>query len=274
MPMPLLHFQATGPTSAPAVVLIHSLATHSEVWAHQVPAWSVNFRVVCVDLPGHGRSAAAEAGLTLDAMAAQVLAVLDHLQIAKAAFVGISLGGMVAQAVALNHAHRVTALVIAHAGARTDATVREIWDQRIAQFEAGGMQSLSRPTLERWFPRAFSESSPITMAWMAGLIEATDPRGYVMAIRAIQALDHLDRLPQVQVPTLVLAGQADAAVPSAVASLVAQRIPNAQLRLLEDTGHIGNVQQPVLFTETVGQFLRSALTPEEPLSQKRMETSK
>jgi 3-oxoadipate enol-lactonase len=272
--MSLLHYQETGPKSGPAVVLIHSLATSSEVWAHQVPVWSMNFRVVCVDLPGHGRSAVSEDAVTLANMAEQVVAVLDHLQIASAAFVGISLGGMVTQAAALNHPHRVSAMVIAHAGARTDAAVSEIWNQRIQQFEVGGIENLAHPTLERWFPRAFSESSPMTMEWMASLIEATDPRGYVMAIRAIQQLDHLDRLPQAKMPTLVVAGQADAAIPEPVASMVANRIPNAQLRLLEDTGHIGCVQKPVEFTETVGQFLLSALKTESTQSQKGMETLK
>lgn len=274
MDKPFLHFNDVGPRSAPAVVLLHSLATHSELWAFQVPAWSAHFRVISVDLPGHGRSAVPAGNVSLAGMAREVVAVLDHLQIARAALVGLSLGGMVAQAVALGHAHRVTAMVIAHAGARTDASVREIWEQRIQQFEAGGLAGLSHPTLERWFPRAFSESSPITMAWMARLIEETDPRGYVGAIRAIQDLDHLDRLPSVAVPTLVIAGEADAAVPSTVASMVAHRIPNARLRLLEGTGHIGNVQQPILFTELVGQFLKAALTPEEKHGDKKLETSK
>lgn len=272
--MSLLHYVESGQKSSPAVVLVHSLATHGEVWAHQVPAWSVSFRVVCVDLPGHGRSAAPPGGMSLADMADQVIAVLDHLHIDKAAFVGISLGGMVTQAAVLNHPHRVSAMVIAHAGARTDATVREIWDQRIEQFEAGGIENLARPTLERWFPRAFSESSPMTMEWMAGLIEATNPRGYVLAIRAIQELDHLDRLPNVKTPTLVVAGEADAAVPSAVASAVAHRIPNAELQLLEDTGHIGNVQQSVVFTETVGKFLLEALNASATQSHKKMETLK
>jgi len=274
MDKPCLHFSDVGPRTAPAVVLLHSLATHSGLWAFQVPAWSVHFRVISIDLPGHGRSTVPAGHVSLAGMAREVVAVLDHLHIAKAALVGLSLGGMVAQAVVLGHAHRVAAMVIAHAGARTDASVREIWEQRIQQFEAGGLAGLSHPTLERWFPRAFSERSPITMEWMARLIEETDPRGYVGAIRAIQDLDHLDRLPGVAVPTLVIAGDADAAVPPAVASMVAQRIPDARLHLLEDTGHIGNVQQPILFTELVGQFLKAALSPDEMQSDNTLETSK
>lgn len=114
----------------------------------------------------------------------------------------------------------------------------------------------------------------MTMDWMSSLIEATDPRGYVMAIRAIQQLDHLDRLPNVKTPTLVVAGRADAAVPPTVAALVAESMPNAQLRLLEETGHIGSVQQPVVFTETVGRFLLSTLGVEGTQSANEMETLK
>lgn len=259
MNMPLLHFSDVGPKSGPTVVLLHSLATNSALWAHQASVWSANFRIICVDLPGHGKSAVAPTALSLADMARGVVAVLDHLQIAKAAFVGLSLGGMVAQAIALGHAQKVGALVIAHAGARTDATVREIWEQRIQQFESGGLSTLSLSTLERWFPRSFFESCPMTMDWVAQMIEETDPRGYVMAIRAIQDLDHLDHLQSITAPTLVVAGSADAAVPPAVASMVAKHIPNATLHLLEDAGHIGNVQEPTQFTEKVGQFLKSAL---------------
>lgn len=274
MVSPVLFFRDEGPKAAPAIVLLHSLATHSGLWAAQVPIWASAFRVVTVDLPGHGQSPVLPSVSTLADMAQQVLAVLDHLEIDRAAWVGLSLGGMVAQAAAMDHAHRVSALVIAHAGARTDATVREIWNQRIAQFEAGDAESLCQSTLQRWFPRSFAERAPLTMAWMADLIRATHPAGYVSAIRAIQQLDHLDRLHEIAAPTLVVAGHADAAVPASVASLVADRIPGAQLRLLEETGHIGNVQAPSLFTEAVGGFLQSTLpfragprpTPMETLS--------
>ncbi len=256
-----LHFYDHGPKSAPAVVLLHSLATHSGLWALQVPVWSARFRVIAIDLPGHGESPLAPEGVSLADMAQAVVAVLDTLGLAKAAVVGLSLGGMVAQAMAIRHAPRVSALVVAHAGARTDAVVQAIWEQRLEQFAAGGMAHLAQPTLARWFPRDFAEDAPLTMDWMAGLIQATSAAGYVAAIRAIQHLDHLDQLPRVQVPTLVIAGLADAAVPSTVATLVAQRIPNARLHLFDGAGHIGNVQQPTAFTEVVGQFLAAALNP-------------
>lgn len=274
MKRPALHFREDGSAGAPAVVLLHSLATHSELWAPQRPVWSQAFRVISVDLPGHGASPELPGAITLNDLADEVLAVLDFLGIEQVALVGLSLGGMVAQALALRRGDRVRAMVIAHAGARTDAAVREIWNQRIAQFESGDMDALCQSTLQRWFPRDFAERAPLTLAWVASLIHATRPAGYVSAIRAIQGLDHLDRLHEITVPTLVVAGHADAAVPASVACQLAERLPYSQLRLLEDTGHIGNVQAPTLFTETVGEFLRGTLNSPIAHINKTMETLK
>lgn len=272
MKRPALHFRDDGAPDAPAVVLLHSLATHSELWAPQRPVWSRSFRLISVDFPGHGASPALPGPCTLGDMADEVLEVLDFLGIERVAVVGLSLGGMVAQAMALRHGHRLQALVIAHAGARTDATVREIWNQRIVQFESADMDALCQSTLQRWFPRHFSESAPLTLAWVASLIRATQPSAYVAAIHAIQGLDHLDRLGAIAVPTLVVAGQADAAVPAAVASQLVDRLPHAQLRLLEGIGHLGNVQAPTEFAEVVGEFLLRTINAPAPTGTRKMET--
>lgn len=266
MTRPALHFHDEGPRDAPAVLLLHALCTHSELWAPQRVVWKDRLRLISVDLPGHGKSPVLPHARTLDGIADEIVAVLDHLNLPQVAVVGLSLGGMLAQVLALRHSARVRSLVVAHAGARTDAAVRAIWDQRIEQFKSGSTADWCQSTLQRWFPRDFAERSPATLSWVGGLIRATQAEGYVNAIRAIQGLDTLDQLSAIQVPALVVAGQADAAVPPAVAQMLAERLPNARLQLLEDVGHLGNVQAPVLFTEVVGRFLAQALPPAEPVT--------
>jgi pimeloyl-ACP methyl ester carboxylesterase len=189
--------------------------------------------------------------------------VLGELGIRRAAIVGLSLGGMVAQAFALAYPEQVSALVLAHTSARTDESVREVWSRRLALFEEQGLEAQVASTLERWFTRSFAAASPMTMRWLAQQIRATSPAGYRAAVRAIQGLDFLDRLKEVTAPALVVAGAADSAVPPAAASVLAASIPGAKLVVLDDAAHIGNVQQPVAFTETVGKFLLTALKPEE-----------
>lgn len=244
-----------GAADAPPLVLLHPIATHGGIWAPQLPAWASAFRVVRIDLPGHGASAAPAQAMVMAGYAQAVFDTLDALGIAQSALVGLSLGGMVAQAMALLQPARVRALVLAHTSARTDAPVREIWERRLEQFERHGLEAQVAPTLERWFTRAFAGACPLTLAWVAGQIRATSDAGYAAAVRAIQQLDHLDRLHELTMPTMVLAGDADAAVPPSAAAAMARRIPGAELVVLEDAAHLGNVQQPLRFTESVARFL-------------------
>ena len=250
-----LFFRDEGPRDAPAVVLLHSLATHGELWALQQSVWSACFRVLSIDLPGHGRSSHVRGDDSLEDMAAQVLGTLDSRGVARASFVGVSLGGMVAQAIALNRPDRVESLVLAHCGARTEDAVKKIWDQRIKQVEDEGMSAQVQSTLARWVPREFATSSPMTLQWVAEIIRHTPIEGYVSAIRAIQALDHLDRIHLIKVPTLVVAGDEDIAVTPGMASTLAHGIAGSELMILEGAGHLGNVQTPHLFSERVGNFI-------------------
>lgn len=99
----------------------------------------------------------------------------------------------------------------------------------------------------------------MTLRWIADQIASTHPDGYAAAIRAIQQLDHLDALKTLRTPVLVVAGEVDAAAPPSVATAMSEQIQGARLVVMPGVAHLGNVQQPVLFTETVGGFLRSAL---------------
>jgi pimeloyl-ACP methyl ester carboxylesterase len=122
------------------------------------------------------------------------------------------------------------------------------------------LDALAEATLQRWFPRGFAEQTPLTIAWVAALVRSVQPAGYVAAIRAIQGLDHLAQLATLHMPTLVVAGELDAAVPATVAGEMARRLPHGRLHVLEGVGHIGNIQDPHGFTETVGAFLMEAGT--------------
>lgn len=248
-----------GPDGAPVVVLLHPLATHSTLWQPQLPAWSTRFRVLCVDLPGHGRSPLLPEVATLHEYAGEIAQVLDTLGVDRAALVGLSLGGMVAQAFALAWPERTRALVLAHTSARTEPAVRDIWATRLQQANDEGMAAQVPSILGRWFPAAFAASAPLTLHWVAAQIASTPLAGYGAAIGAIQRLDHLDQLHRITAPTLVVAGELDAAAPPSLARLMAERLPAATLATLPEAGHIGNVQCPLAFTETVGAFLAQSL---------------
>ncbi|MBI2726162.1 MAG: alpha/beta fold hydrolase [Polaromonas sp.] len=257
----LLAHSVHGSASDQPLVLLHALATSSALWAPQLPAWAAQFRVVAIDLPGHGKSAPQPGISGMADYAEAVKDVLDHLNIDRAAFVGLSLGGMVAQAFALACPQRTSAVVLAHTSARTYPAGWEIWARRLDQFNQDGLVAQIPSVLDRWFPREFAEASPMTLRWIADQIASTYPEGYAAAIRAIQQLDHFDALKTLRAPVLVVAGEVDAAAPPSVATAMSEQIQGARLVVMPGVAHLGNVQQPVLFTETVGDFLRGVLLP-------------
>lgn len=253
--MTLLRHRVEGPENAAAVVLLHSLATDSSLWRLQLPVWSQRLRVISVDLPGHGASPALGGEPSLDDFAAALATTLDALKIKRATIVGLSLGGMVAQALALQQPDRVRSLVLAHTSAQTSPSVRDVWAMRLSALDEGDMEGQVQGTLTRWFTSEFAANAPLTLSWIAGLIRCTPPEGYAAAVRAIQRLDYLERLSQLTAPVLVVAGAQDTAAAPPLASAIAERVPNARLHVIERCAHLGNVEQALAFTERVGAFL-------------------
>jgi 3-oxoadipate enol-lactonase len=246
-----------GPRDAPAVVLLHAIATDSELWASQIPVWSQFARILAVDLPGHGASAPRPQIDSLDQYAHALAELLASVAIEDVAIVGLSFGGMIGQAFALNYPQRVRSLVLSNTSARTSAEMKEVWTRRKQDASTHGMQAQVATTIDRWFTPQFRETAPLHVERVANMIRRTSYEGYAAAIEAIRGLDLLDSLSSLEMPVLVVGGRKDAAVTPQVVEAMAQRIPKAQTLLLDDTAHLANVEQPVAFTEIVGRFLRA-----------------
>jgi 3-oxoadipate enol-lactonase len=253
-PVKTLEFNVVehGPADAPALVLLHSIATHSAMWSAQIPVWSRSFRVFAVDLPGHG-SSPIEPGP--DLYLRLLDALLDRYRLKRCSIVGLSLGGMIGQQFALRHPERVHSLVIANTSARLPPPMHELWESRSQEAQHNGMESQVSSTLERWFTPEFQQRAPQTVQWIAEMIRKTQPEGYSAAIAAIRGSDTLDLLPSLQSPLLVIAGGRDQATPVAALKAIAARVPHSQLHLLESAAHLSNVAEPIDFTEVVSAFL-------------------
>jgi 3-oxoadipate enol-lactonase len=244
-----------GPPDAPAVLLLHSIATNADLWAPQIPVWSTRFRLLAVDLPGHGASAPRAGVHSLDAYADAVAQVLIEASVESVSIVGLSLGGMIAQAFALRFPERTRALALCNTSGRTPPALLPVWSQRLREAQESGMKSQVEPTLARWFTRGFIERAPLNVARIATMIAGTSVAGYAAAIEAIQGLDTLGRLSSVDVPALVVTGQQDPVATPEVATTLSQHLRHSQLVVLPDAAHLSNVEQPVAFAEIVGAFL-------------------
>jgi 3-oxoadipate enol-lactonase len=250
-----VNLRCFGSPDAPPLLLLHPIATDGELWRLQIPILARNRYLIVPDLPGHGASAALPGPAALSDYAEALLQAIAPMQLATFSVAGLSFGGMVAQALALAVPERVQRLVLAHCGAATPATVVQIWQQRLQAAAEGGMASQVAPTLERWFTPEFRANAPATCAWVGQMIADSPLGGYAAAVQAICGLDHAARLTQLQIPTLVIAGGRDAAVPPQASAALAVSMPRASFMTFPEAAHLGNIEQSQRFTETLDSFL-------------------
>lgn len=236
-----------GDAAAPAVLMNHSILASSAMWEEQARLLaSRGLQVLCVDGRGHGQSEAPPPPYRIEDLAADNVRVLDALGIARAHFVGLSLGGMTGFGLGIHHGDRLLSLCICDARADTPAAMRGMWDERMALARAQGCASLATVTLERWFGAAFLARQSAAVRSLAQAIGHTQVDGFVGSAQAIQGLDYLPRVGEIRVPTTFIVGANDGPLPQAMRDLQAL-VPGARIEVIADAGHLPNVEQPQAF---------------------------
>jgi len=241
-----------GADDAPALLLSNSLSSDMSMWDDQVPQWSRRYRVVRYDSRGHGGSTAPPGPYTMGQLAADAVALLDHLGIARAHFCGLSMGGMVGMWLLTHAPERIDRAVLANTSAHMGPL--DLWNGRIALAREGGMEATVEPTVKRWFPEAFHARAPATIDRMRQMIRRTALAGYIGCCEAIRDMDQRESIRAIRNPTLVIIGANDPATTPEAGRAIHAAIPGAALAML-DAAHISNVEQPEAFAETVEAFL-------------------
>lgn len=237
-----------GNPAGPAVVMAHSILSSSMMWEAQAGLLAERgFYVVRADTRGHGASAAPAGPYTLDDLAADTVAVLDALHIARAHYVGLSLGGMSGFGLGIHHADRLLSLVLCDCRADAPAAFLAPWDERIATVQQhGSCASLAHSTVERWFGVPYLERNPAAAELFRSTAAATPAEGFSGCARAIQKLDYLADVPRIAVPTTLVVGSNDGPLPGALRDIQAV-LPGAVLEVIADAGHLPNIDQPEAF---------------------------
>jgi 3-oxoadipate enol-lactonase len=249
--------------TGPPVVLLHGLVCGKRMWFHQIRALRNRFRVISYDQRGHGETDARPAATDYSAghLARDLVGVLDALKIDRTALVGFSLGGGPALALAASKPERVSRLVLADVGAGADDPVKiesmaRQWGSLIAQ---GKVDELVCEMLRSELFKVYARRNKRRRDHMAALIRATPIDGLRFTLSEVLAKrKSLFRLTEpmksVRVPTLVLVGEHDY-VCSKAARLLAQTIPNAQLKIIKGSGHMSPLEQPAAFSAALMEFL-------------------
>jgi 3-oxoadipate enol-lactonase len=246
-----LYYELHGAEGAPWLIFSHSLACTVRMWDPQIAAFKDRYRILAYDMRGHGQSAAPAGPYTLDMLADDVLALMKELRIQRARYVGLSIGGMIGQHLALKEPGRFERMVLADTGhTQTPETLKQ-WEERIRIAQAQGMKPLVAGTMERWFTPAFRETPQAKK--IAELIANTPVAGYIGCGQAIMKLNTTARLKDIKLPVLAITGEADAA--AAGTRYIGEHLPGAKFVNIPQAAHIANIEQAEKFNQALRDFL-------------------
>jgi 3-oxoadipate enol-lactonase len=252
-----INYELSGKKDAPVVVLSHSLSSSLEMWNPQMEDLNPHFQVLRYDIRGLGGSEAPSGAYTLELLGNDVIKLLDALNINKVHFVGLSIGGMIGQGLALNHAHRLRSLALCDTAPIIPQEAQLIWQERINKVLSKGMEALLDETMERWFTPSFLKQNPPMLDLIRKQILATPVAGYLGCAEAIRRLNYLDQLSKIEMPTLIMVGEDDPGTPVSASKAIHERISNSKLVILPSARHLSNIEQTQAFNSVLLEFLKN-----------------
>ena len=250
-----LNYELTGKPGAPVVMLSHSLGAALSMWEPQRTALEPWFQVLRYDMRGHGASDVSGEAYTLEQLAEDAIGLLNALNIQRVHFVGLSIGGMIGQALALNHADRFHSLTLCSTSAYLPPPARPIVQERIGLARSQGLGALVDSTLERWFTPLFAQEHPEKIDPVRRQFLATAVEGYIGCSEAISRLNFIEQLSRITLPTLILVGAEDPGTPVAASEAIHERISGSKLVIIPSASHLGNIEQAGLFNRHLMEFL-------------------
>lgn len=249
-----LHHTVARTVADRTLLLAGSLGTTLEMWEPQLAALSEVATLVRFDQRGHGRSPVPAGPYTIDDLGRDVLALMDDLELERAWYCGLSIGGMVGQWLAVNAPERIERLILLSTGAFLPPA--DQWHQRAAAVRtAGTTEVIADAVVARWFTEPFAAAHPDAVERHRAMVAATDPGGYAACCEAIAAMDLRGGLPSVRAPTLVVAGAQDPSIPADHGRAIAAAIPGARFELLDPAAHLATVERADAVNELVAGFV-------------------
>lgn len=250
-----LNYRIDGPQDAPWLMLSNSLATNLSMWDGQVAALAEDYRVLRYDQRGHGASEVTVGDYDFDMLADDAAALMQALGIGQCHFLGLSMGGMTAMGLGLNHPERLRSLIVCNSRADANQAFRDVFDGRILLALEQGMAPLVKPTVERWFTEALRAAAPAFLEDVREMVRTTPPQGYAGCARAVQGIDYMGRLAAIDKPVLFIAGAEDIATPPDGMRAMHAAIAGSEYVELSPASHLSNLEQPEAFTAAARKFL-------------------
>ncbi len=246
-------YRVDGPTGTPVLMLSNSLMSSYRMWDPQIDALLTGYRVLRYDTRGHGESQTTPGPYSIELLADDAAALIDHTALGPVHFVGLSMGGMIGQQLAVRHPDKVASLSLCDTA--SEMPPRSMWDDRIAAARAQGTAGLVDGTIKRWFVAGFAEREPQTIATVREMILGTGAEGYIACASAVRDMSQSHLLSRIQAPTQVIVGREDPACTLAQAEQLQRGIAGSTLHVIDDAAHLANIEKPAEFTALLLAFL-------------------
>ena len=241
----------------PWLTMSHSLACNLTMWDEQAKLLSSKFKVLRYDTRGHGGSSAPPGPYSFDQLANDAKALFDGLGIKRTHWVGLSMGGMIGETFALKYPGFFQSMVLADTTSRRPPNAEQMWSERTKLAQEKGMDALVEGTIGRWFTEPFRATRKDVTERIAEGIRKTPVAGFVGACQAISKIDVLDRLKEIDCPTLVIVGEQDHGTPPEMARQIQANLRGSKLVVIPSAAHLSNIEQPEAFNDALESFLDS-----------------
>ena len=246
-----LHYRDDGDPQGAPVVFANSLGTDLRWWDPILPHLPKGLRIIRYDKRGHGLSSCPKGAYSMGALVREIEALLDHLDVKNCLFVGLSIGGMIAQGLAIKRLDLLRAMVLSNTAAKIGQPA--MWDDRIAAVKAGGIEALADSILERWFSDGFRDQPELAL-WRNMLVRQPDA-GYMGCSAAISGTDFYTPTSGLRLPTLGIAGSEDGSTPPDLVRETVELIPGSKFQLMRNAGHLPCVEQPADYAKHLTDFM-------------------
>ncbi|MGI9395806.1 MAG: 3-oxoadipate enol-lactonase [Boseongicola sp.] len=247
-----VHYRDDGDPKGAPIVFSNALGTDLRLWDKVVERLPAGLRIIRYDKRGHGLTEALAPPYSMGSLVSDAEALLDHLSVRDCVFVGLSVGGLIAQGLAVKRLDQIRAMVISNTGAKIGTV--DMWKDRIAAVEKGGIEALADPIMERWFSTTFRQTHEI-VAWR-NMLTRQPAAGYIGCSAAIAGTDFYSTTADLTLHTLAIAGSEDGATPPDLVRETAELIKGSRFHLIRGAGHLPCVENPEEYTRVLVEFLQ------------------
>ncbi len=249
-----VHYSVEGAEDGFPVVFSNSLGTDFRVWDALLPHMPKGLRFIRYDKRGHGLSEVPDAPYFMGDLVQDAAALMDFLGVKDALFVGLSIGGMIAQGLAAERPDLVRAMVLSDTAAKIGN--EQIWAERVNTVRKGGIAALTEPTLQRWFSKGFHADKQDELTGWRNMLSRTPAEGYIGCSQAIAETDLYDSTARLTLPTLAIVGSEDGSTPPDMVRETADLIEGCQFHVIREAGHLPCVEQPAEMAALIAAFMK------------------